>query len=156
MESAFRLAIRHDLMITLSAHTAIWFVVIAYVVFGAGAGLVGAPITSTALSGMPRDQAGVAGAIASTCRQAGSAIGVAVTGAILAGSSAGLVHASRPAWAVLAGCGITTLAGGLASTGRRAQASARRNGERLAAEAVAFPTGHQYRRDGTAGTSASI
>lgn len=106
-----------------------------------------APITSTALSVMPRDQAGVAGAIASTCRQTGSAIGVAVTGAILAGSSAGLVHASRPAWAVLAGCGIATLALGLASAGRWAQASARRNGERLAAETVAFPTEHRYRRD---------
>jgi MFS family permease len=130
-------AVGSSLMITLSAHTAIWFLVLAYVVFGAGAGLVAAPITSTALSGMPRDQAGVAAAIASTCRQAGSAIGVAVTGAILAGSAAGLVHASRPAWAVLAGCGITTLVLGLASTGRWAQASARRNSERLAAETAA-------------------
>jgi MFS family permease len=110
---------------------------VAMAIIAAGAGLVGAPITNTALAGMPRDQAGVAGAIASTCRQAGSAIGVAVTGAILAGSSAGLVHESRPAWAVLTGCGIATLVLGLASTGRWAQASARRNGERLAAEAAA-------------------
>jgi len=130
-------AIGSSLMITLSAHTAIWFLVLTYLVFGAGAGFVGAPITNTALSGMPRDQAGVAGAIASTCRQAGSAFGVAVTGAIIAGSSAGLVHASRPAWAVLAGCGIATLVLGLGSTGRWAQASARRNGERLAAAAAA-------------------
>jgi len=130
-------AIGSGLMSTLSSHTAIWVLVLAYLVFGAGAGLVGAPITNTALSGMPRDQAGAAGAIASTCRQTGSAIGVAVSGAILAGSSAGLVHASRPAWAVLAGCGIATLVLGLASTGRWAQASARRNGERLAAEAAA-------------------
>jgi hypothetical protein len=48
-----------------------------------------------------------------------------------------VVHASRPAWAVLAGCGIATLVLGLASTGRWAQASARRNGEWLAAEAAA-------------------
>jgi hypothetical protein len=62
-------------------------------------------------------------------------------------ATAGVAHASRPAWAVLAGCGITTLALGLASTGRRAQASARRNSERLAAETAAFPTEHRYRRD---------
>jgi predicted MFS family arabinose efflux permease len=130
------IAIGNGLMITVSAHTAVWFLVLAYVVFGAGAGLVGAPITNTALSGMPRDQSGVAGAIASTGRQIGSAIGVAVTGSILAGSSAALVHASRPAWAVLAGCGVGTLVLGFASTGRWAQASAQRNGERLAAEAA--------------------
>jgi len=64
-------------------------------------GLVSAPITNTALSGMPRDQAGVAGAIASTCRQTGAALGVAVTGAIIATSSAGFVHASHAAWAVV-------------------------------------------------------
>jgi len=86
---------------------------------------------------LPRDQAGVAGAIASTCRQTGSAIVVAVSGSILAGSSAGLVHASRSAWAVLAGRGIATLVLGLASTGRWARASARRNGERLVAEVAA-------------------
>jgi len=49
----------------------VWYLVVAYLVYGAGAGLVSAPITNTALSGMPRDQAGVAGAIASTFRQAG-------------------------------------------------------------------------------------
>jgi predicted MFS family arabinose efflux permease len=50
----------------------------------------------------PRDQAGVAGAIASTCRQTGAAVGVAVTGAIIAASSAGFVHAGHAAWAVVA------------------------------------------------------
>ena len=52
----------------------------AYVVFGLGFGLVNAPITNAAVSGMPRAQAGVAAAIASTSRQVGSTLGVAVVG----------------------------------------------------------------------------
>jgi hypothetical protein len=55
----------------------------------------------------------------------------------VAASSAGFAAASHAAWAVLAGCGVATLALGLISTGRWAQASATRNGERLAAEATA-------------------
>jgi hypothetical protein len=68
------------LLIAVGTHTSVWYLIVAYVVFGAGSGLVAPPITNTALSGMPRDQAGVAGAIASTCRQVGAALGVAVTG----------------------------------------------------------------------------
>jgi len=64
------------MLIGLSAHTAVWYLIVAYLIYGAGAGLVSAPITNTALSGMPRDQAGVAGAIASTFRQTGAAVGL--------------------------------------------------------------------------------
>jgi hypothetical protein len=129
------------LLIALGAHTSVWYLILAYLVFGAGAGLVGAPITNTALSGMPRDQAGVAGAIASTCRQTGAAIGVAVTGAIVATGAAGFVHASHAAWAVLTGCGIIVMILGTLSTGRWAQATAERNGARLAADADPTPEG---------------
>ncbi len=119
-------------MIGLSAHTPLWYLIVAYLVYGVGAGLVSAPITNTALSGMPRDQAGVAGAIASTCRQTGAALGVAVTGAIIAASSAGFVHASHAAWTVLAGCGVMVILLGMVSTGRWALGTAERNGPRLA------------------------
>ena len=85
------------MLIGLNSHTAVWYLIVAYLIYGAGAGLVSAPITNTALSGMPRDQAGVAGAVASTFRQTGAAVGVAVTGAIVASSSAGFVHASHAA-----------------------------------------------------------
>ncbi len=47
-------------------------------------GFVNAPITDTAVSGMPRAQAGVAAAVASTSRQLGQTLGVAVVGAVLA------------------------------------------------------------------------
>jgi MFS family permease len=129
------------LLIGLSAHTAVWYLIIAYLVYGAGAGLVSAPITNTALSGMPRDQAGVAGAIASTFRQTGAAVGVAVTGAIIASSSAGFVHASHAAWAVVAGCGVMVVLLGIVSTGRWALATAERNGARLATDMSPAPQG---------------
>ena len=122
------------LLIGLSAHTAVWYLIVAYLIYGVGAGLVSAPITNTALSGMPRDQAGVAGAITSTCRQTGAALGVAVTGAIIASSSAGFVHASHAAWTVVAGCGVIVIVLGVVSTGSWARATAERNGARLATD----------------------
>jgi EmrB/QacA subfamily drug resistance transporter len=128
------IAVGAVLLIGLSAHTPVWYLIVAYLVYGAGAGLVSAPITNTALSGMPRDQAGVAGAIASTFRQTGGAVGVAVTGAIIAASSAGFVHASHAAWAVVAGCGVMVVLLGIVSTGRWALATAERNGARLVTE----------------------
>jgi EmrB/QacA subfamily drug resistance transporter len=86
----------------------------SYVVFGIGFGFVNAPITNAAVSGMPRAQAGVASAIASTSRQVGSTLGVAVVGALLASSlrSHGSVHAgstTHAGWWVLAGCGLVVL-----------------------------------------------
>ena len=135
------IAVAAILLMGCGAHTAVWYLIVAYLVYGAGAGLVSAPITNTALSGMPRDQAGVAGAVASTCRQTGAAVGVAVTGAIIASSSAGFVHASHGAWAVIAGCGVVVIVLGIVSTGRWALATAERNGPRLAADMSPAPGG---------------
>src|SRR5262249_54306397 len=58
--------------------------VAGYVLFGAGFGMLNAPITNSAVSGMPRAQAGVAAAIASTSRQVGISLGVAVIGSVAA------------------------------------------------------------------------
>ncbi|MFF8847396.1 MFS transporter [Streptomyces sp. NPDC015127] len=108
-----------------------------YVLFGLGFGMVNAPITNTAVSGMPRAQAGVAAAVASTSRQIGQTLGVAVIGAVLAAGvpasapSEGFVAASRPAWWIIAGCGLCVLVVGALTSGRRAQESARRTAERL-------------------------
>ncbi|MDN3259937.1 MFS transporter [Streptomyces sp. CSDS2] len=109
--------------------------VLGYALFGIGFGFVNAPITNTAVSGMPRAQAGVAAAVASTSRQLGSTLGVAVIGAVLAsgiGSSPyrrAFVAAARPGWWILAGCGLAVLALGLLTSGRWA----RRTAERTAA-----------------------
>jgi len=128
------LAIGALMFVGLGAHTTVWYLIVAYLIFGTGSGLVAAPITNTALSGMPADQAGVAGAIASTSRQFGAALGVAVVGAIVAGSSrGGFTTASHGAWAVIAACGLAVLLLGLGSTGAWAQRTAKRNGERLTA-----------------------
>ncbi|MEU9843204.1 DHA2 family efflux MFS transporter permease subunit, partial [Actinomadura sp. NPDC048032] len=105
----------------------------AYVLFGLGFGMLNSPITNTAVSGMPRAQAGVAAAVASTSRQIGQALGVAVIGAVLAaGTSAAhpaadaFVSAARPAYWILAGCAGAVLVLGTATTGRRAARSAAR------------------------------
>jgi EmrB/QacA subfamily drug resistance transporter len=111
----------------------------AYVVFGIGFGFVNAPITNAAVSGMPRAQAGVAAAIASTSRQIGSTLGVAVVGALVTskiGGAAGGVQmdfavASRAGWWVLAGCGAIVLLLGMLATSRRALQSAQRTAQEL-------------------------
>lgn len=97
------------------------YLFVAYVIFGVGFGFVNAPITTTAVSGMPRAQAGVAAAIASTSRQVGSTVGVAVVGALLVSGLHGRTIASHPSaphdgWLVLSGCGLVIVALGLVIT----------------------------------------
>lgn len=99
----------------------------AYVLFGIGFGLVNAPITNTAVSGMPRSRAGVAAAIVSTSRQVGQSLGVAVIGAAVA---AGL---QLTGWWIIAGCGLAVLLLGTITTGRRARRTAERAATRLGA-----------------------
>ncbi|MFD3929398.1 MFS transporter [Streptomyces sp. NPDC058614] len=115
--------------------------VIGYVLFGLGFGFVNAPITNTAVSGMPRSQAGVAAAIASTSRQIGGTLGVAVIGAVLASGvtttayKATFVSAASPAWWIIAGCGLAVLFLGALTTGRWARRTAAETAARLEPEA---------------------
>jgi hypothetical protein len=109
--------------------------------------MINAPITNTAVSGMPLAQAGVAAAVASTSRQVGSALGVAVLGSLVTahiteGSGAtslqaGFAEAARPAWVVVIGCGLAVLALGLAATTEWARETSRRTAERFAVAAPA-------------------
>lgn len=126
------LAVGAFLLVPLTAHTESVYLLAAYAVFGLGAGLITPPITNTAISGLPADQVGVAGALAASARQFGISIGVAVTGSIVAGTGAGFIDSSRAAWAVLGGCGLVALALGALSTSNWAKAAAARNGQRLA------------------------
>ncbi|RZS91041.1 EmrB/QacA subfamily drug resistance transporter [Motilibacter rhizosphaerae] len=99
----------------------------AYALIGLGFGLVNAPITNTATSGMPRAQAGVAAAVASTSRQVGASLGVAVSGSLVAGTEgARFASASHVVWILVAGCGIVVVALGLLATGARALGTAER------------------------------
>jgi len=109
--------------------------VVSYLLFGLGFGLVNAPITNTAMAGMPTTQAGVAAAVASTSRQVGSSLGVAVIGSVVVSALSGPLRtgfapASHVGWWVIAGCGGLVLVLGLLTTG----AWARRTAERVAAQ----------------------
>ncbi|MFK4037803.1 MFS transporter [Nonomuraea wenchangensis] len=125
------------LMLTgLTAHTPLWQLLTSYVLFGLGFGMLNAPITNTAVSGMPVSQAGVAAAVASTSRQIGQSLGVAVIGALVTSAvrgplSTGFPEASHIGWWVGAGCGAAILVLGVLTTGRRAERSAARTAERL-------------------------
>jgi EmrB/QacA subfamily drug resistance transporter len=124
------------LLTRLSDTTSLPYLLVCYVIFGIACGLVNAPISNAAVSGMPNSQAGVAASVASASRQMGSALGVAVTGSIVAGASgAGLASASHGAWMVLAACGLVVAVIGYASTTRRAVATADRVRGMLADEA---------------------
>ncbi|GAB2985718.1 MFS transporter [Streptomyces pseudoechinosporeus] len=125
------------LFAAFEAETSNVTLVIGYVLFGLGFGFVNAPITNTAVSGMPRAQAGVAAAVASTSRQIGQTLGVAVIGAVLAsgvGSSPYrevFVSAARPGWWIIAACGLSVLLVGALTSGRWARRTAERTAERL-------------------------
>jgi EmrB/QacA subfamily drug resistance transporter len=129
--AGFALAASCLMLVGLSAVTPFSWLFVAYVVFGIGFGFVNAPITNTAVSGMPRAQAGVAAAIASTSRQVGQTLGVAVVGSLVSASLSKQNHldfavASRAGWWVLAGCGATVLFSGLVATTPWARETARR------------------------------
>jgi EmrB/QacA subfamily drug resistance transporter len=121
------------LLTTLNAHTSDLRLYAAYVLFGIGFGFVNAPITNTAVSGMPRDQAGVAAAVASTSRQVGQSLGVAVIGATIA---AGLHTAG---WWIIAFCGVIVLLLGALSTGRWAVRTAERTAAGLVSDSPKVP-----------------
>jgi EmrB/QacA subfamily drug resistance transporter len=112
----------------LTADTRPAVLIAAYVVFGIGFAMVNAPITNTAVSGMPRAQAGVAAAIASTSRQVGGSLGVAVIGAAVAGGLSGdgarFAAATHAGWWIVFACGVAVLALGLITTGRWARGTA--------------------------------
>lgn len=115
------------LLVGLHADTPLLAIIAAFTALGTGFGLVNAPITNAAVSGMPRAQAGVAAALASTSRQIGILLGVAIAGAV-AGTSAtapGFSAATHPYWWWTVTGGVLVAIVGVAATGARARASAR-------------------------------
>jgi EmrB/QacA subfamily drug resistance transporter len=122
------------LLARLGLHASDAALLLSYSVFGIGFGLVNAPISNTAVSGMPRERAGVAGAVASTGRQVGASLGVAVAGSLVAGTSTNFISASHGAWDVVAGCGVAVFLLGVISTGTWARGTAERTATYLTAE----------------------
>ncbi|MEH3053895.1 MAG: MFS transporter [Patulibacter minatonensis] len=128
-----------SLLLGVDASTPLSGIVAAYAVFGLGLGLVNAPITNAAVSGMPRAQAGVAAGIASTSRQVGMTLGVAVIGAVVSAhtvGSDGLATAIRPALGLVACAEVLVLVLAFVATSRWARASAERTARRLNPEAL--------------------
>jgi MFS family permease len=124
------------LLARLTTHTSFATLIVAYVLFGLGSGLINPPITNTAVSGMPPSQAGVAAAVASTCRQVGQTLGVAVLGAVAGGGTAGAIGSAftagtHAAWWIVVGLGAVILVLGATTTGRWARETAAATAERL-------------------------
>jgi EmrB/QacA subfamily drug resistance transporter len=118
------------LLSLLRPDTPQWHLAVTYAVFGIGFGMVNAPITNTAVSGMPLARSGVAAATASTSRQVGVALGVAISGALVVGSPQGPIP-SPYGWWLITAFGACVLILGLVTTGPRARATAARVAERL-------------------------
>lgn len=91
----------------LDQHTSVPLILLAHLLIGVGFGFANAPLTNTAVSGLPLSRAGVAGAITSTARQVGAAVGIALAGGLVAGAGpTGLAAASHPGWLLVAACGL--------------------------------------------------
>lgn len=94
-------------LVNLGWETSVPLILLAYLLIGVGFGFANAPLTNTAVSGLPRSRAGVAGAITSTARQIGAAVGIAVAGGMVAGvGPAGIAAASHAGWLLVAACGL--------------------------------------------------
>jgi MFS family permease len=135
------------LMLTrITPTTSTGYLLLAYVVFGIGFGLVNPPITNTAVSGMPPSQAGVAAAVASTSRQVGMTLGVAVVGAVAGAATGGALGrgfavATHPGWWIIVCLGAVVLVLGLLTTTRWANDTARETASLLNEDQlVARPT----------------
>lgn len=127
------------LLVGLSKDTPLAVLVVAYALFGMGIGSIGAPVNTTAVSGMPRSQAALASAIASTSRQVGASLGVALAGSIAgAGIEAArrteLAEHTHPVFGGIAALGVAIVVVGVVSTGARARQSAARVASLLAAK----------------------
>ena len=72
--AALSLLVTHD--------APVWALVVAYLLIGSGAGMLNTPLTTAAMSGLPPDRTGVAGAVTSTFRQVGNSVGVALLGSL--------------------------------------------------------------------------
>jgi len=135
------------MLTTLASSTSTSFLIASYVIFGIGFGVVNAPITNTAMAGMPRAQAGVAAGIASTSRQVGAVLGVAVVGsAVLSALQGpfrlGFAEASHVGWWIVAGCGLAVLLLGILTSGRWANETAARTARALMPVSPEVPVAH--------------
>lgn len=126
------LALGGGMSLGLGPETPLPAVLAVHLLFGVFLGAVNPPITNAALAGMPRSMAGLAGSLASTGRQTGTTLGVAISGTLIGpqiahGGTAFTGAAHRVWWMlVVLGAGILVLAA--VSAGPWARATAERAG----------------------------
>jgi hypothetical protein len=114
-------------------------VVASFLLFGIANGAVNTPITNTAVAGMPPSMAGLAASLASSGRQTGITLGVAISGTIVGPALArggtaltdpargvAFTDAARGVWWLVAGVGVAVVGLALLATRRRAYDSAAR------------------------------
>jgi hypothetical protein len=120
-----------------------------YLLMGVFLGFVNPPITVAAVSGMPRSMAGLASSLASTGRQVGTTLGVAVSGTIIGpelahGGTAfttavSLTSAAHGVWWMIVALGAGIVVLGAVSSSPWARRTAERTAVR-AAESTAGRT----------------
>jgi hypothetical protein len=85
-------------LVLLPAGTGLGALIACYLLLGSGYAIHSAPVSTVAVASMPRDQAGVAAGVASSSRNVGIVLGIAVLGTIVNG---------RVAQVVLPGTGVS-------------------------------------------------
>ncbi|RRA50306.1 DHA2 family efflux MFS transporter permease subunit [Acidipila sp. EB88] len=106
------------LLTQLSGTTSVALLLFSYLLFGIGLGMINPAIANNAVAGMPLSQAGVASAIASTSRQVGAALGVAVAGTVVNASrthGTDFSRATHPIWWIMVSCSVGIVVLGWAS-----------------------------------------
>jgi EmrB/QacA subfamily drug resistance transporter len=94
---------------------------VGYALLGLGFGGANTPVNNTTMAGMPRNQAGIAGALVASSRQLGQSLGVAGLGAV-ANSGAGIElaatfrYASQPGWYIISVVGLVIVVLGVLAT----------------------------------------
>ena len=105
-------ALSNLILTRLNIGTPAYLLLLAYALFGIALGMINPAISNNAIAGMPLAQAGVAAAVASTSRQVGAALGVAIAGTVVRASRASgsdFTHASHAIWWLMTGFGVITL-----------------------------------------------
>jgi EmrB/QacA subfamily drug resistance transporter len=128
--SGTALALGGGTSLLLGPDTPLPAVLAVYALFGVAMGTVNPPVTNSAVSGMPASMVGVAASLASTGRQSGTTLGVAIAGTVVGSAVArggtAFTAAARGVWWLVLALGLGVLVLGLVSTGRWALGTAAR------------------------------
>ena len=129
------LLISSSMMLFIDDATPIPLLAFMFFIFGLGFGMINAPITNSTVAGMPRHRAGAASAVASTSRQIGVSLGVAlagsVTGLAAAHTAIDFSTAMTAMWWIVIAFSAAILVLGVVSTTPWALRTARTVAERL-------------------------